>query len=173
MTQITTEQDFAQLVGPKGFLGSIFDEILVEIEEEANKAIGLVPNTSGVTISFPSEGETKSGTVRTAITPAITVQGAPTSTSSLSGGMETVVELAVDLAVNEVVSRRAGTLPAWLILDESFTGLGATEKEAIMEILARYAADKLVLVVDHGSEFQELFTQTIVVSHSEGRSTCR
>ncbi len=84
--------------------------------------------------------------------------------------MTTSVELAVDLAVSEVVSRRTGSVPGWLILDESFEGLDPVTKESCMQILGRYASDKVVLVIDHASELKESFTQFVNVIHEGGRS---
>jgi ABC-type molybdenum transport system ATPase subunit/photorepair protein PhrA len=84
--------------------------------------------------------------------------------------MQTAVELAVDLAVGEVVTRRRGLYPSWLILDESFDGLGGAAKESCLEMLQQIAAQKLVLVVDHDATFQGLFSNIIQVEQVDGRS---
>lgn len=165
------EQDFQRLVGREGFLGAIFDEALWEISDETNRLLAQFPNTAHVTLHFRSEGMTQKGTIKKSIVPVISVNGieAPMATA-LSGGMETAVELAVDLAVASVVSRRTGAVPAWLVLDESFTGLDNVGKEACMDILKVFASDKLVLVVDHSSELAEAFSDTVDVEYSNGRS---
>jgi DNA repair exonuclease SbcCD ATPase subunit len=83
--------------------------------------------------------------------------------SSVSGGQYTSIELAVDLAVSRVVSQRLGCNLQWIVLDEAFNGHDPVTKEACMSLLQQYAADKLVVIVDHSSEFKEMFTQEIVV----------
>lgn len=168
---LNAELDFQKLIGREGFLGAIFDEVLWEISEETNRLLAQFPNTAHVTLHFRSESITQKGTTKKAITPVVSIGGfeAPLS-SGLSGGMETAVELAVDLAVAQVVSRRTGAVPGWLILDESFTGLGPVEAEASMEILRAFAEDKLVLVVDHASEFKSLFSQFVDVEYQAGYS---
>jgi ABC-type molybdenum transport system ATPase subunit/photorepair protein PhrA len=80
----------------------------------------------------------------------------------------TGVELAIDLAMGKVISRRTGTHPGWLILDEAFNGLGVLEKEACLEILSVHAQDRLVIVVDHDSVFKEMFTKTIDLEFKDG-----
>jgi DNA repair exonuclease SbcCD ATPase subunit len=55
-------------------------------------------------------------------------------------------------------------------LDESFNGQGNVTKEANMEVLREYAQEKLVVVIDHNSEFKEMFTQFIDVVYKDGRS---
>lgn len=171
MKSISAELDFQRLIGREGFLGSIFDEVLWEISEETNRILAQFPNTSHVTLNFRSESTTQKGSIKKSITPVVTVGGfeAPLL-SGLSGGMLTATELAVDIAVGNVVSRRTGVVPGWVVLDESFEGLGPSEKEASMEILRVYGAEKLVLVVDHASEFKEMFSQFIDVKCDGGVS---
>lgn len=169
--ELNAELDFQRMIGREGFLGAIFDEVLWEISQETNRLLAQFPNTAHVTLNFQSETTTQTDTVKKAIVPVVTVGGneAPLR-SGLSGGMETAVELAVDLAVATVVSQRTGAMPGWLVLDESFTGLGPVEAEASMEILRAFAENKLVLVVDHASEFKAMFTQAVTVQFSGGRS---
>lgn len=169
-----TEADFAQLLGREGFLGTIFDEVLAEIAQETNAILATVPNTSAVSMSFRTESITQKGTVKKSITPVIAVSGheAPFA-SGLSGGMQTALELAVDLAIATVVGRRTGAAPGWLILDEAFEGLGVVEKECCLDILSKFATNRMVMVVDHDNQFKEMFKQTISVECSNGRTTVR
>lgn len=165
------EADFIELCGREGFLGNIFDEILLEISEETNRIMAMVPNVAHLSLSFKSEAITQKGTVKKTIVPVIMANGREVPfQSGCSGGMQTSVELAVDLAVAEVVSRRTGAVPHWLILDECFEGLGTVEKEGCLEILQGYAKDRLVLVIDHASEFKEMFSKFIEIEHSNGES---
>jgi DNA repair exonuclease SbcCD ATPase subunit len=172
------ELDFIDLT--KGFLARIFDEVLEQISDVANEILASVANTRHISLEFRSEVETKSGTVQKKIVPVVRLRGqeCPITISNhsprcsgISGGMMTVVELAVDLAVGRIVSERTGVTPGWLILDESFEGLGPVEKESCMEILAKNAFDRLVLVVDHMSEFGSLFTKTITIEYANGCSS--
>lgn len=169
--KLNAELDFQKLVGREGFLGTIFDEVLWEISQETNQLLAQFPNTAHVTLNFRSEATSQKGNITKRIVPFVSIGGfdAPLS-SGLSGGMESAVELAVDLAVATVVSRRTGSSPGWLVLDESFTGLGPVEAEASMEILRAFAHDKLVLVVDHASEFKSMFTQFVDVEYQGGFS---
>lgn len=169
--RLQVETDFAGLVGREGFLGAIFDEVLAEIAEATNAILAAVPNTSNVSIQFKTESFTQKGTTKKTIVPVVSIGGheAPMA-SGLSGGMTTTVELAVDLAITEVVGRRTGSAPGWLILDESFDGLGLVEKEACLEILQKFAENRLLLVVDHDTAFKEMFTKTIEIECSNGIS---
>jgi len=170
-TELNAERDFVALMGREGFLGVIFDDVLKEIEAEANERLGRLANVSHVTIHFKSEVVTAKGTLKRSITPIVSINGHEARPDSgLSGGMYTSVEGQVDLAVMAVVQRRTGSLPGFLFLDESFNGQGNVTKEAAMEVLREYAQEKLVVVIDHNSEFKELFSQYIDVVYKDGKS---
>jgi len=163
--ELRAERDFSRFVGRDGFLGVIFDEVLKEIEEQANKNLGRIPNTAQVSVIFKSEVSSQKGNVKKAIVTEFTKNGHKCSHHGLSGGMQTVVDLAVDLSLLEVAGRRTGIRPGWLVLDEAMQGLGLVEKEACLELLQRFGQEKLVLVVDHDTAFKEFFTKTIDISY--------
>lgn len=169
VTEVAKWRDYHEL--HKSFLQSIFDEVLQEISDEANNILAGLPNTRHCTIEFKSESVTQKGGVKNEILPVITIGGkAAPIKSGCSGGMETAVDLAVDIAIGEVVRRRTGCYPGWLILDEAFTGLDSVTKESCLEILQQYASDRLVLVVDHCPEFKEMFRYSIEVKFVDGIS---
>lgn len=165
LDQSNAERDFAELVGREGFLGSIFEEVLVEISQEANKLLAALPNVATTTIEFVTESETKKGTTKRSITPIVYKGGVSIPLESgLSGGQLTSAELAVDLAVMTVIGRRTGTMPGWLILDESFgDGHDVPVMEACLEILKRAAEDRLILLVSHATEIKDQIEFTIDV----------
>lgn len=165
------ESDFLEAVGRTGFLGAIFDEILSEISSEANSILGQIPNTYGMTINLRSESITQSGKTKKSISTAVTIDGHESnSKDGPSGGQESVLELAVDLAVSRVIRRRTGSSPSWLFLDEPFEGLGVIEKEAFLSILQKQAQDTLVVVIDHATETQEFFDKIVQVEYKSGVS---
>jgi DNA repair exonuclease SbcCD ATPase subunit len=171
VADIAVERDFVAMMGREGFLGVIFDDVLREIATEANARIGRLANVSHVSLSFVSESTTQKGKVKKQIQAHVNVGGRATKyKSGLSGGMLTSVEQVVDLGVMAVISRRAGRTLGWLCLDEIFNGQGAMTKESALEVLQEFAQDRLVLVIDHGSEFKEAFTKTITVEQIGGVS---
>lgn len=171
VTQELAEQDFTRLVGRDGFLGAIFDEVLAEISEETNSRLARMPNTQDVSLAFLSEVQSQKGLVRKEIRTVVSVRGHQGSLDvACSGGMGTAVNLAADLAVAAVIARRTGANPQWMILDECFEYLDTITREACMELLADEAQRKLILVIDHSSEFKEMFTQFVDIEYRDGKS---
>jgi DNA repair exonuclease SbcCD ATPase subunit len=169
--KLNLELDLCLLLGREGFLGVIFEDVLREIEIEANQRLARLANVSHVTLSFRTESLNSKGGIKRSITPIASVNGHETKLhSGLSGGMFSSVDGQVDLALMTVVQRRTGFLPGFLFLDESFNGQGNITKEATMEVLKEFAQDKLVIVIDHNSEFKEMFSQYIDVSYRDGVS---
>jgi DNA repair exonuclease SbcCD ATPase subunit len=169
--KLNAELDFELSLGRKGFLGIIFGDVLQEIKAEANSKLAQLANVSQVTLDLVTETETKAGTAKKAITPVFYVNGNETRFSSLSGGMQTSVDLVVDLALMTVVQRRTGAMPGFLFLDEAFNGQGVVTKEASLDALRVYAQEKLIIVIDHSSETKEFFSQVLEVENSGGKSS--
>lgn len=168
---LDAELDLAAMVGREGFLGVIFDDVLTEIAAATNNILGRVANVRHIVFDFESEKETQKGSIQRRITPVVTIDGRRVQMSSgCSGGMQSAVKLAVDLAVGEVVAKRRGSYPGWLILDESFDGLGRVSKKTCLEMLQSYAGDRLVLIIDHATEFQSSFQQVINIESIDGKS---
>jgi DNA repair exonuclease SbcCD ATPase subunit len=163
--QARAELDLHALVGRNGFLGVIFDDVLAEIAAATNDILSRVANVRHVTFEFDPDPDKKR------ITPMVRIDGeSRPMASGLSGGQASAVKLAVDLGVGEVAAKRRGSYPGWLVLDESFNGLGRVSKETCMEMLGAYAGDRLILCIDHSTEFTGLFSQVIHVESIDGRS---
>lgn len=168
-TESRLEGDIGEVLSRTGFLSALFTEILDEIGLETNKILQQVSNTAEVSIRFVSEQENKSGKTVRGIRAQVTIRGHEAGLrAGASGGMQTAIRLAVRFAVRAVASRRTGVYPGWVCLDEPFNGLGPVEKETCMEILKIVAEKDLVMVVDHGSEFQALFDQEICLVLDKG-----
>jgi DNA repair exonuclease SbcCD ATPase subunit len=170
--KVETAQETDLLEMLRGFLGQIFGEVLQEISDETNRIIANLPNASKMTIQFETDRETQDGKLRNEITPVAYFGGRSWPLEAgASGGMFTSVELAVDLAVSNVIARRTGIDLGWLILDEAFAnGSDKVTKEGCLEILKQYSANKLIIVVEHASEFKEFFSKVIEIDYRNERS---
>jgi DNA repair exonuclease SbcCD ATPase subunit len=155
----------------KNFVGSIFNEILEEIADETNNMICNVPNVRHCSLRFATEKETQTGKINKKIVPLINVGGHEEPVGTVvSGGQDSVIELATDLAIVEIIQRRTGKMPGWLFIDEAFEGMDPPSREASLQILQRYSQNKLVLVIDHSSEIKEMFNKVINIEFENQES---
>lgn len=161
-SKLNEELDFKE--GLKSFLGVIFEEVLNEIATEANDMLKCLPNVATTTIQFDTEKVNTKGIVKQEIRPIIIKNNIKIPLKAgLSGGQTTSVELAVDLALGNVISRRTSIVPGWLVLDESFEGHDVVIKEACLELLKNAAKDRLIFVIDHSTEVKEYFDNLIEI----------
>lgn len=157
----------------KSFLNYILVDVLNEISQETNSILSRVPNVSNITISLIPEKITQKGDLRQDIQTVVKINGHPRSfKSGLSGGMQTAVQLAADLALRNILSRRVGIQWGLLLLDEQFGGLDLVCKQACMSILSEYSKDTLVLVIDHDPILNETADKILYVKHENGKSEC-
>jgi DNA repair exonuclease SbcCD ATPase subunit len=170
-TVLNLEKDIYSVVNRDSFPAYFFEEVLAEIATEINKIVANVPNTVGITFTF-GDRVTAKGKVNKNITPIVYLNGIKMPFSELSGGQASVLELATDLAIREVIARRNGVKFGWMVLDEVFDGLGKADKDSLISLLrSTVASDTLVLLVDHAAESQEMFDLFIDVSMENGNST--
>lgn len=156
------ESDYVDLL--KGFRNKVFDEVLESVGTQATSILAGLNNASHITVEFNSDKVSANGNVQEKITPVVYIHGEERKLDeAVSGGQFTSVELAVDLAMARVITDRLNCHLNWIVLDESFEGHDPDTKQSCSKILSEYAVDKLVIIVDHSSEFKEMFTQTVEV----------
>lgn len=166
------ESDYVAML--KSFLGVIVQQVLEEIALEVNQTLKDIGNVNTVNISFNTESLTQKGILKQEIKPVFYKDGRMVSArSGLSGGQKTSVDLATDLAIIKVVTRRMGFSPGWLVLDEPFDGHDTNSKEACIEVLKKFAQDKLIFVIDHTTEIKEHFDQCINIECNNGISNIK
>ena len=74
---------------------------------------------------------------------------------SLSGGERSAVDLAIDLAVCEMIQEKANKGIDALILDEPFGGFDSIGIEQALEMLK--TLDKRILIVEHNNIAKEIY----------------
>ena len=140
-----------------------FQETLDAIGETASDILRNVPNMATASIYFEGCKETGSGTIKEEVTALVNMDGEPDiDIKSLSGGERTAIDLAVDLAVIDVLEVKAGKGADFFILDEPFEGIDSVGRSAIVDIIKGVDSGKRIIIVDHGSETKETISDKII-----------
>lgn len=151
----------------KSYTMNLFQDMLANISLKATEMLSKIPNMSTATLYFDSLKETKSGTLKEEINAVFTIDGEiGVPVKSMSGGERTAIDLAVDLAVIQVIEERVGKGLDIFILDEPFDGLDSICREQSLELLKANVTNKKVIVVDHSNETKEMISDRILVIRS-------
>ena len=146
------------------YISCSFDEALEIIGENATRIIRAIPNMANATIQLEGTKETAAGKVKEEVNAVISMDGEiGVPIKSLSGGERSSVDLAVDLAVIDLIESKANKGIDLFILDEPFTGLDTVSIEMALEVLKNSNINKKLIIVDHNPEVKEMVESRLVV----------
>jgi DNA repair protein SbcC/Rad50 len=156
--------------GRDGVPALLLEAAIPELEEEANRLLGLLTDGKFST-AFSTVGTTKTAGTRETLDLEVFDGTSRRSLEALSGGERQCVDLAVRIALAELLARRAGRRIETLIVDEAFTELDPAHLrrtvEAFYGLLDRF---ETVLVITHLSELAEAFPNRLRVTKIDGAS---
>lgn len=148
----------------KSYTSCSFDDALDEIGDTATRIIRGIPNMANATIQLQGVRETKEGKVKEEVNAVINVDGeVGVPFKSLSGGERSSVDLAIDLAVIELLENKSNKGIDVFILDEPFTGLDTVSIEMALDVLKNSNLSKRLVIVDHNPEVKQMVQSRLVV----------
>ena len=160
--EATVAQEAARFL--KSYVTQLFFGSMSQIGERASAILKQIPNMNTATISFDTAKETKSGKIKEEVSAILNAEGEmAVPIKSLSGGERAAIDLAVDLAVSEMIESTTGKGIDLLILDEPFDGLDTVCKEQCLEVLRLFKGDRKILLVDHSNETKAAVSNKIKV----------
>ena len=165
-------EEASKTLSRSGFVGYLFDSVLEELNYESNINIQMIPNIKHLGINFSPDREIKtSGNISKEITCNISDSGNSISFNSLSGGEKRSLSIAVDEALDTILSRRLGVNVGWKFLDEPFDAIDNNSKEALLEFFKVKSSSKTYIIVDHSSEFNAALDNRIIITKRNGVAT--
>lgn len=176
MSQLKSYYDFwVKALGPKGLKSYILDSKLKLLNDYINRWVKLLTGGT-IWVQFGSTKKTRANKVVNS--PDVRVcrwnlDGTITERNyrSWSGGEKQRISLAIDFGLSLLVSSRAKYSYDIIIMDEVFKHLDSAGKEAVVEMLKALSRDKSsVFVVDHDSEFQNMFDNKVIIRKKNGVS---
>jgi len=88
--------------------------------------------------------------------------------NDFSGGQRQLVDIAINFAINDVISDTRGC--NLLILDEVFDGLSANNIDLVSEIIIARNKDKSIWLVTHRKEFNPVNARYLKLGYKKGRT---
>jgi DNA repair exonuclease SbcCD ATPase subunit len=146
----------------KSYLSCSFDNALDSISETATRILRSVPTMATSTVRLEGTKEFGNGSVKDQVTACVDSDGEiSVPIKSLSGGERSAVDLAIDLAVAELIQEKANKGIDLMILDEPFGGFDSIGIEHALEMLK--TLDKRIVLVEHNPIAKEFVDCKITV----------
>jgi exonuclease SbcC len=150
--------------GKNGIQALIIENVLPEIEEEANNILAKLTN-NGTRISIESLRDLKSGGMKETLDIKISDELGIRDYELYSGGESFRIDFALRIALSKLLTRRAGTKLRTLVMDEGF---GTQDEEGIDNLVQAIQSisddfDK-ILVITHLESLKNAFPVRIKVT---------
>lgn len=156
----------------KTYILQVFQDTLDYIGDYATDILSHIPNVSNASIHFEGCKETQKGAIKDEVTAIINMDGYENvNLKTLSGGERTAIDLAVDIAVIDMIEIKAGKGADFFILDEPFNGLEDVNISQCLEILKNIDTNKKIMIVDHNPIAKEMISDNILVVRDGETST--
>jgi len=148
----------------KTYTLQIFQDTLDYIGGYASDILADIPNMTNATVYFEGCKENGNGSIKDEVNAIINMDGYNNiNIKTLSGGERTAIDLAVDLAVIDMIESKAGKGADFFILDEPFEGLEEINIAQCLEVLKQVDTNKKIIIVDHNPIAKEMISDKIMI----------
>lgn len=162
------QQEFARYdilrAGFKEVKSYTFQSLLAELTRKAN---GYLRELFEVPVQIHIDNEGLDGEI-SKINIRVTIDGEDRPLGLYSGGQFRRIQLAVDLALSDIISARSDKPVNLLILDEYFKDLSETSMEKVLYLLEKL--QRSVILIEHNSIFKSIISNVVKIELKGGVS---
>jgi exonuclease SbcC len=154
----------AAAFGKKGVQALIIDNVLPEMQEEANRLLArMTDNGMQITLSTLRAARTGSSQIET-LDISVSDDAGTRPYEMFSGGEGFRINFALRIALSRLLARRAGASLQTLILDEGFGTQDVKGRERLVEAIEAIKDEfRLILVISHIEELKDAFPTRIEI----------
>lgn len=150
--------------GKKGIQTMIIENVLPEIQDEANELLGRMTEGAMKLSINPTRDKKSGGGAIETLDIHITDNAGTRPYELFSGGEGFRVNFALRLALSRLLARRSGAKLETLIMDEGFGSQDGKGRERLVEVIEAVKEDfQKILVITHFEEVKDAFPQRIEV----------
>jgi len=164
-------QELTQAFGKKGLQAMLIETAIPEIEDEANRLLGIL--TDGrMRVSFQTHRGARSGdaTIET-LDIVIRDELGERPYELYSGGEAFRVNFAIRIALSKLLARRAGARLQTLVVDEGFGSQDEQGRERLVDAIRAIQTEfEKIFVITHLSDIKDLFDTRIEVTKTPAGS---
>ena len=155
----------------KGIKSHVLDLVTPTLNKQVNTYLSTLSG-GAIVVEFSTQSKKSDGTMTDKFDVNVKYNDREMSYKDLSSGEKRRVDVAISLALQDMVMQRYGTDINLLAYDELFESLDAIGSENVVELL-KERADKVgtVIVVSHNQALKPLFDKVITMVKENGYST--
>lgn len=160
-----------QAYSNQGIKSLILDDITPFLNRRVNKYLNKLA-AGHIEVKFSTQTTLKSGETREKFSIEINNQDGGSEYIANSAGEKKRVDLAVNLALQDLVAARSNKSLNIAIFDEIFDALDESGIESVIDLLQELSQEKSsIFVISHNPHLQSMFSNTITVMKKDGYST--
>lgn len=159
--------------GSSGIKSRLLDDVTPYLNKRANKYLQFLTEDS-IQVEFSTQSQLKSGEFREKFNIAVTNKHGGDAYIGNSGGERKRIDLAITLALQDLVASRATKPLNIVFFDEIFDALDAVGVERVAELLQDVSGQKSsVFVVSHNDTLKTYFENEITLVKEHGKTTLK
>lgn len=156
--------------GNQGIKSVMLDSVTPFLNERANEYLNVLADSS-IEVRFNTQKTLKNGEKRDQFSVEVTNHNGDTEYKGNSGGEKRRIDVAVNMALQDLVLSRSNKRIDLIVYDEVFESLDAIGSEAVIQLLKQKAKEVgSVLVITHSESLKQLFNKSLVVRKESART---
>lgn len=156
--------------GNKGIKSMLLDDVVPFLNERANHYLGKLTDNS-IEVEFNTQHKLKTGEFRDKFSVNVNNVNGGDKYQGNSGGECRRIDVAVNMALQDLVHSRSNKKVDLIVYDEAFEALDKSGCEVVIDLLEEKAKTcGSVIVITHNSDLAELFSDTVTVSKKNGKT---
>lgn len=164
-------QFWQQAYSNQGIKSLILDDITPFLNRRVNKYLNKLA-AGHIEVKFNTQTPLKSGEVREKFSIEINNQDGGSEYLANSGGEKKRVDIAINLALQDLVAARSNKSLNIAIFDEVFDALDESGIESVIDLFGELSKEKSsIFVISHNPHLQSMFSSVITVVKKNGFST--
>ena len=156
--------------GNQGIKSVLLDSVTPFLNKRANYYLSKLADSS-IEVTFNTQVELKSGEKRDKFSVEVVNSNGDDDYQGSSNGEKRRIDIAINMALQDLVSSRSNKRIDLIVYDEVYEGLDEIGCYKVMELLQEKAKIfGTVIVITHNEWLKQLFTKTLTVTKRDGRT---
>lgn len=157
--------------GNQGIKSNLLDSVVPYLNTRANYYLGKLAGSS-IEVKFSTQELVKStGKMKDKFKVEVINKNGDANYKGNSGGEKRRTDIAINMALQDLVQSRSNKRLDLIVYDEMWEGLDAVGCESAIELLREKASEfGSVFVITHDDYLQKLFNKSVTVTKSDGRT---